>query len=115
MKLIAKQVDTLKDVAPEATQDVDREILVGASSSVIRLHQSYVHFAKPVISRKIPIEAIQAFSAIIDAMIIFCAGFLILPMEGFAHFAGAAGLALAFVFVRAILGGYSRSIVRKTP
>jgi len=83
--------------------------------NVVRLHQSYVHFGKPVVSRKLPVEAIQAVSVLVDGMVMFCASLFLLPMAGLYQLLGAAGLSLLFVIFRAVNGGYSRSVVRKTP
>lgn len=111
MNASVKDTDT-PGGAPQVTAPETSEGAEGAT--VVRLHQSYVHYAKPVVSRKISIEAVQAVSAIIDALIVFCAGLILTPANGLSSIMMAGGLAALFVCIRVMSGGYARSIVQKT-
>ena len=116
MSFVAKKNKKISDAKAIAGREI-ADIAESAEQNVnvVRLHQSHVHFAKPVVSRKVPVEAIQAVSVFVDALVMFCAALLLLPVAGLSQILGAAGLSLVFVIFRAVKGGYSRSVVRKTP
>lgn len=114
MNAWVKDMDTrdgaLHVAAPETSEGTQSE----QSATVVRLHQSYVHYAKPIVSRKVSIEAVQAISVIIDALVVFCAGLILSPTSGLPSVLMAGGLAVLFVCIKVVSGGYARSIVRKT-
>lgn len=102
-------------VSAQKTAEVAKsEDNVHSLGSVVRLKPSYVHYAKPVVTRKLPIELVQSVAALLDAFVIFCAGLVLLPAEGVSGIVAAFGLSALFVFVRTCIGGYARSVVRKT-